>query len=268
MSHRTSDQVSNHVSDLRLIRAVVVDDEPLARRRLRTLLAAHSDFELVAECADGPEAVALIGKERPDLVFLDIRMVQLDGLDVVRALEVTPTPAVVFVTAYDQYAVDAFGVQALDYLLKPFDEERFVATLERVRRYVTGERTRQAHERLLDFVYELDASVGRQPGDRRKHVILRVGDLALDVTSREVRRGGVLVPLRPKEFDLLLALMHRPGEVVSKRELLQDVWGYKDDVVSRTIDTHMVELRRKLAHEPHEAGYIETVSRVGYRLHG
>jgi DNA-binding response OmpR family regulator len=86
------------------------------------------------------------------------------------------------------------------------------------------------------------------------------------VRARVVRRAGTPVPLRPKEFDLLVALLKRAGETVPRRDLLQDVWGYSDDVVSRTIDTHVAELRRKLGHQPGEPGYIATVARTGYRL--
>jgi DNA-binding response OmpR family regulator len=250
------------------IRTVVVDDEPLGRRRLRTLLAAQPDFEMIAECADGPEAVDVIRRERPELVFLDVQMPALDGLTVARLLDVSPPPIVVFVTAYDQYAVDAFGVHALDYLLKPFEEERFAVTLDRVRRELATERTREAHDRLLAFVRELEGEARGGPGRDREtqHVTLRVADVHVDLNVREVRRGAEIIALRNKEFELLVALMRRPGEVVTRRELLADVWGYKDDVVSRTIDTHMFELRRRLGHTPAQAGYIETVSRVGFRI--
>ena len=244
------------------IRAVVVDDEPLARRRLRTLIAAHDDVELVAECADGPEAVAAIARERPDLVFLDVQMAELDGLDVARAVS---GPAIVFVTAFEQYAVDAFGVRALDYLLKPFDEERFVEALTRVRAHVATARRHAAHDRLLALVQELEEA-GEGESRRPRRAVLRVADIEIDVAARDVRRAGARVFLRPKEFDLLAALARRPGDVVSRRELLAEVWGYKADVVSRTIDTHLAELRRKLGHAPADPGYIQTVARTGYRI--
>jgi two-component system, LytTR family, response regulator len=116
------------------IRVAIVDDEPLARERLRTLLEGRSDVELVAECADGREAVEVIGDVRPDLVLLDVQMPELDGFEVLEALRsVEPPirPAVVFVTAYDEYAIRAFEVRALDYLLKPFDRPRFEEAMER-----------------------------------------------------------------------------------------------------------------------------------------
>jgi two-component system LytT family response regulator len=114
------------------IRTLLADDEPLARERLRTLIAAESDLELVAECRDGADAVEAIERLEPDLLFLDIQMPELDGFDVLQALS-TSVPATVFVTAYDAYALRAFEVAAVDYLLKPIDEARFTAAVERTR---------------------------------------------------------------------------------------------------------------------------------------
>lgn len=114
-----------------MIRAVIVDDEPLARDVLREYLAADDEFEIVAECANGFEAVRAVTQHDPDVLFLDIRMPKLDGFEVLELLD--RSPAVVFVTAYDDYAIRAFEVQALDYLLKPFSEERFRAVLQRVK---------------------------------------------------------------------------------------------------------------------------------------
>jgi len=115
-----------------MMRVVLADDEPLVRERLRTLLAARADCTLVGECADGAEAVAAIEAERPDLVFLDVQMPELDGFEVLEALPEAGRPAVVFVTAYDEYAVRAFEVNAVDYLLKPIEPGRFAAALDRV----------------------------------------------------------------------------------------------------------------------------------------
>jgi DNA-binding response OmpR family regulator len=227
-----------------LIRTVVVDDEHLARRRVRTLLAQHEDFEVIRECDDGPDAVTVIRETMPDLVFLDIKMVELDGLDVARAVHGPDVPLIVFVSAYDEYALGAFGVSACDYLLKPFDEERFTQTLERVREQVARKR-------------------GHAPSRHR----YQCGDIEVEVKSRIVRCGGLPVSLRPKEYDLLLAFLKRPGVVITRRELLDEVWGYQHDVSSRTIDTHLVELRRKLSRDSMR-DYIETISRIGYRFSG
>ena len=111
------------------IRTLIVDDEPLARGRLRQLLEAEAEIELIGECADGAEAVAAIQKSSPDLVFLDVQMPELDGFGVLDAIGSQPMPVIVFVTAHDKFALRAFEVHAVDYLLKPFDRERFQAAL-------------------------------------------------------------------------------------------------------------------------------------------
>jgi two-component system LytT family response regulator len=117
------------------IRTIIVDDEAPARSRLRQLLKTENDFELVAECSHGKQAVDAISKEKPDLVFLDVQMPGLNGLDVCRvaAASTETFPLVIFVTAYDEYALKAFEVHAIDYLLKPFDRERFQKALGHAR---------------------------------------------------------------------------------------------------------------------------------------
>ena len=227
-------------------RVLIADDEPLARRRIRALLAPHDDFEVIGECEDGHEAMQRLAALRPDVLLLDIEMPEISGLSLARGLP-QPPPIVVFITAYERYAVDAFAVPALDYLLKPFDEERFQVTLDRIRR----ERTRAQRG---------DAAV--------PHVAERVtlADIDVDLRARRVWRGQREVVLRRKEFDVLVRLLSTPGEVVTREELLQNVWAYKSGVVSRTIDTHVCEVRRKLGHQAGEPGYIETVARFGYRV--
>ena len=119
-----------------MIRAVVVDDESLARDVIREYLAGDEEFEVVAECANGFEAVKAVAQHDPDVLFLDIQMPKLDGFEVLSLLD--RSPLVVFVTAHDEYAVRAFEVRALDYLLKPFSESRFRAVLDRIRRQVAS----------------------------------------------------------------------------------------------------------------------------------
>jgi two-component system LytT family response regulator len=123
------------------IRTLIVDDEPLGRERLRTLLRGEPDVELVGECANGLEAVSHIDEQSPDLVFLDVQMPELDGFAVLESVGVERMPPTVFVTAYDQYALKAFEVHALDYLLKPFTRARFRKTLQRVRDHLRKQRT-------------------------------------------------------------------------------------------------------------------------------
>ena len=115
------------------MRVIIVDDEPLARDRLRSLLSKESDVEIVAECGDGREAVAAVQRENPDVLFLDIQMPELDGFGVLAQLKGGRMPLVVFVTAFDEFAVKAFEFHAFDYLLKPFDKERLKLAVARVR---------------------------------------------------------------------------------------------------------------------------------------
>jgi two-component system LytT family response regulator len=114
-------------------RAIVVDDEPLARQTLRLLLAREKDFAIVAECGHGADAIEAIRRERPDVLFLDVQMPEVDGFEVLRRLEPGAVPSVIFVTAFDRYALKAFEQHALDYLLKPFSDERFAVVLGQTR---------------------------------------------------------------------------------------------------------------------------------------
>ena len=147
----------------RPISVLIADDEPPARRRLLDLLGPHADFRVIGEARSGREAVAAIERLAPDVVFLDVQMPEGDGFEVVRTVGVERMPVVVFATAYDAYALQAFEAHALDYLLKPFDRERFDDTLERVRRHVHQERT-AGHPgldaRLLALLQQLEP--GRQ----------------------------------------------------------------------------------------------------------
>src|ERR1700756_3889123 len=118
------------------IRALVVDDEPPARANLTVLLRQHPEIEIIGECSSGVDAIGAIRSKRPDLVFLDVQMPECDGFDVLEMLGSDLPPAVVFVTAYDQYALRAFEAGALDYILKPFDNARFARALERAKQRI------------------------------------------------------------------------------------------------------------------------------------
>ena len=115
------------------VRTIVVDDEPLARERVRTFLADEPDVEIVAECADGAEAVNCIDQLRPEVLFLDVQMPRLNGFEVLAAIDAAAMPVVIFTTAHDDHAIRAFEVSAVDYLLKPFKQPRFRKSLERAR---------------------------------------------------------------------------------------------------------------------------------------
>lgn len=118
------------------IRTLIVDDEPLARDRIRALLEHEADVEIIAECGSGRDAISAIRDQQPDLVFLDVQMPEIGGFDVLEAILPDSLPIIIFVTAHDQYALKAFDVHALDYLLKPFDRERFARALKRARTQV------------------------------------------------------------------------------------------------------------------------------------
>ncbi|MDB4947353.1 MAG: yehT 1 [Gemmatimonadetes bacterium] len=141
---------------MKTIRAIVVDDEPLARDLLRTMLAAEPDMEIVGEYGNGEDAVNAILEDTPDLVFLDVQMPELDGFGVINAVGIERMPVVVFVTAFDQYALQAFDAHALDYLLKPFDEERLQRTLRRVRERLQKSPLGQVSQRMLALLEQLD----------------------------------------------------------------------------------------------------------------
>ena len=141
-----------------MIRALLVDDEALVRRGIRAFLAGERDIDVIGECGNGLEAVDAIRAERPDLVFLDVQMPELDGLGVIDALdEDERPPALVFVTAYDAYALRAFEVHAVDYLLKPFDEHRFHTALGRARQRLarSGTGSPAVDSRLESLLREL-----------------------------------------------------------------------------------------------------------------
>ncbi len=138
----------------RLLRVLIVDDEPLARQRLLDLLEGREGIEVVGQATSGREAVEAIRALQPDLVFLDVQMPGMTGLDVVRQIGPEQMPITIFVTAYDQYALKAFEVAAIDYLLKPFDDERFEQALERARRLLKLREVETLRERLLQLLQD------------------------------------------------------------------------------------------------------------------
>jgi two-component system, LytTR family, response regulator len=133
----------------RTLRVLVVDDEPLGRRRVLDLLEEEEGVEVVGTAADGTAAVEAIRSARPDLVFLDVQMPRMSGLEVVQAVGPESMPATIFVTAYDQYALQAFDSAAVDYLVKPFKDDRFEEALRRARRRIESESREQLHEKLM-----------------------------------------------------------------------------------------------------------------------
>jgi two-component system LytT family response regulator len=172
------------MSDIRgpaRIRAIVVDDEPLARDRLRMLLASEDWLQIVYECSDGASAVAAIQKLRPDLVFLDVEMPGVTGFDVIEAIGADRMPFVVFVTAYDKYAIKAFDVHAVDYLLKPFDRDRFGQALARARQQLEQRSGGELERRLLALVKDL-----KPTQQRLERFVIKSGGRVFFVRSEEI----------------------------------------------------------------------------------
>jgi two-component system LytT family response regulator len=169
-----------------MLRTIIVDDERLARKKLRILLGSEPGVEIVAECSDGKQSIAALRANKPDLLLLDIQMPDMDGFEVLRAIPASETPVVIFTTAYDHYAVKAFEAHALDYLLKPFDRERLHHSINRARAEFLKTRDRETTHRILDFLTQ--AKLVSQSNNR----------LAF-------RTGGRVVFLESDEIDWLSA---------------------------------------------------------------
>ena len=138
------------------IKVLIVDDEPLARQNIRVLLKEDPSIELIGECGSGAEALKAIQKRAPDLLFLDIQMPLMSGFDVLEKIDAEKIPAIIFVTAFDQYAIRAFEVHALDYLLKPFDDARFEKALIQAKKQIEQREINQLSKRLVRLLEDRD----------------------------------------------------------------------------------------------------------------
>jgi two-component system LytT family response regulator len=170
------------------ITALVVDDEPIARRAIVRLLREDRDIALLSECGDGISAVAAIRSQSPDLVFLDIQMPAMTGLDVVTEIGAERMPAIIFVTAYEQYAVRAFEANAVDYLVKPFSRDRFAATLRRAKaRLQTANDDSVRILQALDALRQRDQYLERIPVRADEHVVfINVDDIVWIKANRNI----------------------------------------------------------------------------------
>lgn len=148
------------------ISTLIVDDEPLGRELVRHMLQAHPDFQIAGECGDGDKALVAIRRHAPHVVFLDIKMPRVDGMTLVERLEPGSRPLVVFITAHDSYAVRAFTADAFDYLLKPFDQERFDQTIVRVRRRLGEVQAAKLGQTVRDFMAGAPAKAAPERADR------------------------------------------------------------------------------------------------------
>jgi two-component system, LytTR family, response regulator len=174
-----------------VIRVLIVDDEPIARRGIRHQLRSEADLEVIGECGDGAAAIEAITELAPDLVFLDIQMPEVGGFDVVEAIGVARMPAVVFVTAYDEHALRAFDVHAVDYVLKPIDRHRFRTAVERARRRLAHAAGQQPEERELSLDRRIAAALGelgRAAHDYAKRLAIKGDGRVILVGVDEVDR--------------------------------------------------------------------------------
>jgi two-component system LytT family response regulator len=202
------------------IRALVVDDEPLARERIISLLRKELDVEVVAECSNGTEAVAAIRERRPDLVFLDVQMPGMGGFDALRELEKENLPLVIFVTAYDKHALKAFEVHALDYLLKPFKQERFKQTVQRARQALAAQQAGAASQNLL-------ALLGQAKPEREylTRIPVRVGDRVIFVKAEQIEyiesAGNYIVLHTAKENHVVRETLTALEEKLEPKQFLR-----------------------------------------------
>lgn len=217
---------------------LIVDDEPNITRLLSMYLTKEG--YAVETASDGPSAVVKARATRYALVLLDIMLPGMDGLEACRTIRRTSDVPIIMLTARSEDVDKIVGLEvgADDYVTKPFNPRELVARVKAVLRR-----------------YEVAASPERQ--------VLTVGDITIDLDRREVRVGDEFVEVRAKEFALLVALARRPGVVVPRDKLLNDVWGYEYSVDTRTVDVHISTLRDRLAAAD---ARIETVWGVGYKL--
>lgn len=183
------------------IRVIIVDDEKLAREKIKRLLREETDIEIIAECANGTEAVAAIDQKRADLVFLDIQMPVMNGFEVLRKIPPEKMPLIIFVTAFDQYAIRAFDIHALDYLLKPFDRERLHLAVERVREQMVSA-AENFDERIISLLEGL-----KPRRDYPDRLVVKTGGRIYFVKTAEidwVEAAGNYVKLHIREKTHLL----------------------------------------------------------------
>jgi DNA-binding response OmpR family regulator len=223
-------------------RILVVEDNPDLAFGLRNNLEIEGYEVIIAD--DGPTGLARARDAKPELVILDLMLPGMDGYRVLRTLrgEGFDRP-VLLLTARGEESDKVIGFRsgADDYVTKPFGVLELLARIEALLR-------------------RAGTSNGVRPAPAR------FGDVEVDTSTRSVTREGSSVALAPMEFDLLVALLQRRGAVASRHELMREVWGHSAIVVSRTVDTHIAELRRKLERNPAEPRHILTVRKAGYRL--
>jgi two-component system LytT family response regulator len=238
---------------MRTIKTLVVDDEPLARERVMSLLQGESDIEVLGECRDGQEAIAAIQQLSPDLVFLDVQMPGANGFEVLSAVGADRMPMVIFVTAYDQHALKAFEVRALDYLLKPFDRDRFQSALQRAKASIEQQETGDLGRRLLALVKDL-----RPAAPKTDRIV--------------VKSAGRLFFLRADEIDWIeaagnYARLHVGNDSHLLRETMNSLEGRLDaERFFRIHRSRIVNMERIQELQPWFNGEYVVILRNGTRL--
>ena len=219
------------------LRALVVDDEQPAREELCFLLGEAGDVEIAGQAADGVEALRLAGELRPDIVFLDVQMPGLTGFEVARRLlEADLLPQLVFVTAYDQYAVEAFSVNAIDYMLKPVDLARLSQTLDRVRRRLASEQAAARLPLAPDDLEKVIAAVQARQ-DRRDQIAIRVGERFILVQAEEVVHASLV--------DDVIVVATQVGQGTSNYRTLDELQARLDPAVFwRVHRSHLVNITK------------------------
>jgi DNA-binding response OmpR family regulator len=240
-----------------MTRIVVVEDNPDLAFGLRNNLEIEG-YE-VDVAPDGPAGLAAVRERAPDLVLLDLMLPGLDGFRVLKTLrdEGRQMP-VLILTARGEEADKVRGLHlgADDYVTKPFGVLELLARVRALLRRATRD----------GAVATASAATAPAAGNGTTTHCARFGAVEIEPAARRVLRDGAEIPLAPLEYDLLQALVRRGGAVATRLDLLREVWGYSAAVVSRTVDTHIAELRRKLEEDPARPRHILTVRKVGYRL--
>jgi two-component system, LytTR family, response regulator len=240
------------------IRTIIVDDEELARRGLEIRLAEHADVEIVAQCSAGREALDAIMRKHPDLVLMDVQMPGLNGFQVVKRLPQDALPQIVFVTAFDRYALDAFDTQALDYLLKPVDGARLAQTLDRVRDKLREQSLVSRHEQVLKLLSQVEGTTSVD----RDALIAQLRDLAPPKYAAviPIRTESDLIRLPVTQIDWIDAAgdymcVHAQGHTYVVRETMKSLETVLNpDTFQRVHRSTIVNVQRVRKLRPHMNG--------------
>lgn len=221
-------------------RILVVDDEPKIVKLAQDYLE-QAGFQVIS-AADGTTALAVARRERPDLIVLDLRLPGMDGIDVCRAVRRDSAVPIIMLTARDSETDRLIGLEigADDYITKPFSPRELVARVRAVLRRVQG--------------------------DVQQTGLIRANDLEIDLNGHSVTRHGQAVHLTPSEFTLLTILAQHPGQVFSREQLLEQLYGIAYDGFARSIDAHIKNVRQKLEDDPSNPRYVLTIYGIGYKF--